>query len=214
MGHRHRIFGAMLVAGVLVSTSACASSGYVYGRPGPSQQGVDARAYRNGYDAGRVEGMNDVRQGRRYQIDRNRLYRSADRGYDGYGNRGYYQRAFREGYQAGYNDGYQRSRPGGPGYGNGPVYGRPGYGAPGYGGPGAGGGFTRSPAAGNGYRDGLAQGRDDARDRDRYDPVRASRYRQGDRGYNNRYGSRDDYKREYRSAFQQGYEQGYYNGRR
>jgi hypothetical protein len=71
-----------------------------------------------------------------------------------------------------------------------------------------------SPAAEVGFRDGLAQGRDDAGDRRRFDPVRASRYRSGDHDYNNRYGSRDDYRREYRAAFQQGYEQGYRGVRR
>jgi hypothetical protein len=65
-----------------------------------------------------------------------------------------------------------------------------------------------------GYRDGYEQGRSDARDRDRYDPVRASRYRSGDHEYNSRYGSREDYKREYRAAFQLGYDQGYRESRR
>ncbi|OLC78801.1 MAG: hypothetical protein AUH72_15365 [Acidobacteria bacterium 13_1_40CM_4_65_8] len=66
-----------------------------------------------------------------------------------------------------------------------------------------------SPAGQNGYRDGLGAGRDDARSRRAFDPVRAKRYREGDNDYDNRYGSRDEYKREYRSAFQQGYRDGY-----
>src|SRR5437773_2143876 len=66
-----------------------------------------------------------------------------------------------------------------------------------------------SPAAQNGYRDGLEAGRKDARDRERFDPVRAKRYRDGDHDYDNRYGSRDVYKREYRAAFEQGYREGY-----
>ena len=61
----------------------------------------------------------------------------------------------------------------------------------------------------NGYRDGLEKGREDARDRDSYDPVRHSWYRNGDRGYNSRYGSRDTYKLTYRDGFESGYEQGY-----
>ena len=69
-----------------------------------------------------------------------------------------------------------------------------------------------SVAARNGYRDGIEAGRDDARHRDRFDPVRARRYRDGDHDYDRRYGPRDDYKRDYRSAFEQGYREGY--GRR
>jgi hypothetical protein len=66
-----------------------------------------------------------------------------------------------------------------------------------------------SVAARNGYRDGIEAGRDDARHRDRFDPVRARRYREGDHDYDRRYGPRDDYKRDYRVAFERGYEQGY-----
>jgi hypothetical protein len=69
-----------------------------------------------------------------------------------------------------------------------------------------------SPAAANGYRDGFDQGREDRRDRKRFDPVRAPRYRAGDHDYDRRYGSRDAYKRDYRAAFMQGYEQGYRAG--
>ena len=61
----------------------------------------------------------------------------------------------------------------------------------------------------NGYRDGVAKGREDAGDRDSYDPVRHSWYRSGERGYNSRYGTRDAYKLTYRDGFESGYEQGY-----
>lgn len=60
-----------------------------------------------------------------------------------------------------------------------------------------------------GDRDGYEKGREDARDNDSYDPVRHSWYRSGDRGYNNRYGTRDDYKLVYREGFEAGYERGY-----
>ena len=70
-----------------------------------------------------------------------------------------------------------------------------------------------SAAARTGYRDGFDAGRDDARHRDRFDPVRARRYRDGDHDYDRRYGSRDDYKREYRSSFERGYRDGYGRGR-
>jgi hypothetical protein len=50
---------------------------------------------------------------------------------------------------------------------------------------------SSSPAAQVGYRDGLDVGRNDANDRESYDPRRSKSYREGDRDYNNRYGSRD-----------------------
>jgi len=64
-------------------------------------------------------------------------------------------------------------------------------------------------AAQVGYRDGVYAGRSDARDRARFDPVRAKRYREGDHDYNGRYGDRETYKREYRASFEQGYREGY-----
>jgi hypothetical protein len=64
----------------------------------------------------------------------------------------------------------------------------------------------------NGYRDGIDAGRDDARHRERFDPVRSRRYRDGDHDYDRRFGPRDEYKREYRAAFERGYREGY--GRR
>ena len=63
----------------------------------------------------------------------------------------------------------------------------------------------------NGYRDGLEKGREDARDRDSFDPVRHSWYRSGNRGYNSRYGTKDQYKLVYRDGFEAGYAQGYRN---
>src|SRR5688572_23890051 len=66
-----------------------------------------------------------------------------------------------------------------------------------------------SAAYDNGFRDGLEKGREDARDNDSFDPVRHSRYRSGDRGYNSRYGTREQYKLTYRDGFESGYAQGY-----
>jgi len=66
-----------------------------------------------------------------------------------------------------------------------------------------------SVAYDNGYRDGLEKGREDAGDRDSYDPVRHNWYRNGDRGYNSRYGTRDQYKLVYRDGFEAGYDQAY-----
>ena len=66
-----------------------------------------------------------------------------------------------------------------------------------------------SVAYDNGYRDGLNKGREDARDRDSFDPVRHKEYRNADRGYNSRYGSKDQYKFAYRDGFDAGYRQAY-----
>ena len=189
----NRIMPAVLAATVLVAAPACASRGALYRYPGNNRT-VDDRAYRDGYQEGREEGEQDARRGRDFDYRRHDEYRDARR------------QEYRQGFVAGYDEGYRR-------------YARGGYGAPNNRYPGTADrypsyGAYGSPATQNGFRDGYAQGRDDARDGDRFDPVRASRYRSGDHDYNSRYGSRDAYKREYRAAFQQGYEQGYREIRR
>jgi hypothetical protein len=68
---------------------------------------------------------------------------------------------------------------------------------------------VNSAAYENGYRDGVEKGHDDAKDRDSFDPVRHSRYRTADRGYNSRDGSKNDYKLVYRDGFEAGYRDGY-----
>jgi len=67
----------------------------------------------------------------------------------------------------------------------------------------------QEPAYARGYSDGYRDGRADGRRRDRYDPADSRRYRDGDRGYADSYGSRDAYKDNYRAGFRQGYEAGY-----
>lgn len=212
MSNRERLLPTLFVMTLLAVAPACASQGGIFDRyPAPAQR-IEGRAYRNGYDAGRLEGQEDARRGRRFDYNKSRTYRSASRGYDrGYGNREDYRRAFRQGFAAGYDDGYRR-------FARDDRYGRPDIDRRGpdrRNGPGGrGGAVSRSAATDAGNRDGYEQGRADARSGDRYDPVRAKRYREGDRGYNSRYGSRDDYKRDYRNAFQQGYDRGYREVRR
>jgi hypothetical protein len=70
-------------------------------------------------------------------------------------------------------------------------------------------GVNNSVSYDNGYRDGLEKGREDANRNNSYDPVRHSWYRSADRGYNNRYGTKDAYKLTYRDGFEAGYEQSY-----
>ncbi|MGE3707352.1 MAG: hypothetical protein AB7I13_18930 [Vicinamibacterales bacterium] len=208
MRTRHRTLPTLLlVAAVMTATPACAAQyGSYRGASGPRWGG--AQAYDVGYREGFEHGRDDGRQGRPFDYSRHGDYRSADLGYRG-GSRSAYRQDFRQGFVTGYNDAYRqfgRSRPGRDGriYRDGPPYGRPGGGY----------GRLQTRAADQGYRDGYAQGRDDARDGDRYDPIRAKRYREGDHDYDRRDGSRDDYKREYRAAFEQGYAQGYREARR
>ncbi len=193
----HRLFSAGLLAAAVLGSSACAFGSTYYRYPVAAPR-VDERAYTRGYDEGRVRGESDARRNRSFDYSRHGEYRSADAGYRGYGDRNEYRSLFRQGFVTGYNDGYRRFARGSYGY---PA---PGYSSGRYG----------SPASQNGYRDGFEQGRDDARDGGRFDPVRSIRYRSADRDYNNRYGSREEYRREYRAAFQTGYEQGYRGFRR
>jgi hypothetical protein len=69
--------------------------------------------------------------------------------------------------------------------------------------------YLNSPAFQTGYRDGMTKGREDAEDRDRFDPTRHSWYRSAKRGYENRYGGRADYQALYRQGFEAGYADGY-----
>lgn len=198
-------FLPVLLAGVVLSAApACASRDY-YRYPYPNgSRAVDDRAYRTGFDEGRRAGEEDARRGHNIDYNRHDEYRDADRGYRGDISRAEYRDVFRRGFVDGYREGYNRYARNGYPLPNPEVNGRavPRYGT--YG----------SPAAQNGFRDGYDQGRSDARGGDRYDPIRASRYRSGDHDYDNRYGSKDEYKREYRAAFERGYEQGYREIRR
>ena len=193
----------LLAVGVCVGTPACADQLYGYGG-GRSGRDLERRGYDTGYREGLNEGQNDARRGRDFSYTRHDEYRDADQGYRrSEGDREFYRRSYRQGFQTGYTEAYNRYARGG--------YGRDQRGSypnayPNY--PQTRGGYV-SPARQNGYRDGVEAGRNDARSRDRFDPVRAKRYRDGDHDYDNRYGSRDDYKREYRAAFEQGYREGY-----
>ena len=208
----------VFVALTAVASSACATHYGAHRYPPPPSDRVyrvDARAFDIGYRSGYDDGIRDARRRRPVDYARHGDYRRADRGYGGYGHPDVYRRAFRDGFISGYHDGYRH-------YARGGRHDRGDGGHRGYDYPAPPrhdgrnrdpdirwGRDVRSPAADNGYRDGYAQGRDDARDGDRFDPVRASRYRSGDPGYDRRYGPRDDYKRDYRAAFQDGYAQGY-----
>jgi hypothetical protein len=202
----------LLAGGVAFASPACAAQiyGSGYPRDGAYGRDLERRAYDNGFREGVEEGQNDARRNRDFSPQRHSEYRDADQGYHrDYGDREYYRRSYRQGFEAGYRESYSRNA----------RYGRdervvipPVVIAPGYPPANRSYGSYGAIAQQNGYRDGLEAGRKDARDRERFDPVRAKRYREGDHDYDDRYGSRDQYKREYRSAFEQGYRDGY--GRR
>jgi hypothetical protein len=211
----HRSLTAILILAAVMTTTACAAQTYRYPGAGPNggyNRELERRGYDYGYRDGQRAGERDARSGRPFSFNRHDEWRDADDGYGrGYGGRELYRRSFRNGFESGYTDAYNR-------YGN---YGRAPRGGsyPTY--PTYPNGNDRavprgslSPAAQNGFRDGVEAGGDDARGRHAFDPVRAKRYREGDHDFDNRYGSREEYKREYRAAFQQGYEEGYRAQRR
>ena len=204
----------LLVAGL--AAAAPAEAQVRRGQPGYGAYDSGRVAYDQGYREGLQYGSRDARENRNFDYDRHRAYKDADRGYDRrYGARGQYRQAFRQGFAEGYRDGYGRYGRGRAVPRNDPYYGRypdsrryPDYGrSPSY--PGSGRYGYASPAYDKGFEDGYKKGREDGEDRDRFDPGRHKWYREGDRGYNSRYGSREQWKREYRDAFRRGYEQGY-----
>jgi hypothetical protein len=226
MSKTHRYLPALLLAvGVGMTAPACAAQVYGSGYPrgGGYGRDLDRRAYDNGFREGVEEGQNDARHNRDFSPQRHDEYRDADQGYHrDDGDREYYRRSYRQGFEAGYRESYNRNAR----YGRDDRDDRDGrYGgderviippvviAPGYPTANRGYGSYGAIAQQNGYRDGVEAGRDDARDRARFEPVRAKRYREGDHDYNDRYGSRDEYKRDYRAAFEQGYRDGYERGR-
>ncbi len=177
-------------------------------------------AYDNGYREGVKEGEKDARSRNVYDFRDERAWQRADKGYHrSFGDEWRYQQSFRGGFEAGYSDGYRRYGGnygyGGGGYGGGYGTRVPGGTYPntrgdyGYGYPRSGYGYGSNPAYSNGVNDGYQKGREDARDRDSFDPRRHKWYRSGDHNYRNEYGPRREYENLYRQGFQQGYERGY-----
>ena len=191
----------------------------------PQVSYYDARrtAYDEGYRQGVKEGEKDGRKGERFSYQDEREYQRADRGYHrSFGDRERYRQIFRDGYAGGYSEAFRRysrvSRNDGysPGYPARGPYGQQGpYPQRGVYGPNVyrGQNGLNSIAFDNGARDGYEKGQEDVRKRRNFDPLRHSWYRSGDRHYEGRYGSREQYKDVYRRGFQQGYEQGYREGR-
>jgi len=147
-------------------------------------------AFNRGVREGVREGEEDARRGRASDVRRSDAWRDADRGYDrNDGPRGQYRQEFRRGFEQGYREGYERARNTG--------FRRNG------------GGRFNNPAEARGYSDGFEKGNEDRRDRDRFDPTRHKDYRKADKGYEDRYGSKERYRDEYREGFRRGYEDGF-----
>ena len=154
------------IAILSIASSACATrSAYSRRYPAPVAS-VDQRAYTRGYDEGRSAGTSDGRRNRRFDYSHNSEYRDADDGYRGYGDQNAYRTMYREGFVAGYNDGYRR-------YAR--TSGDWAYPSPG--------GRCVSPASQNGYRDGYEEAATTPGIMRSHDPIRDSRYRSGDHGY-------------------------------
>lgn len=196
-----KLLGASLTALAVVAFAAA---------PVEAQWGDPRGGHDEGYRDGARAGGDDARDGRAFEYQRHRDYREADRGYRSRdGRRDDYKQQYRAGFIAGYRDGYYSG--GGRGAGRGAPTGRPpsSYGSrPGY---------PRAPvvdiAHSRGFDEGYRKGIEDARDRDRPDPWRHSRYRNADQGYRREYGPRSVYQQAYRAAFERGYDQGYRDGR-
>jgi hypothetical protein len=219
--HKRSLVPAVLVLGLAAAAPADAqlsgSPSWTYAEEA-RQPYIESRrvAYDNGYREGIKEGERDARGREAFHYQDERTWQRGDKGYHrSYGDRGRYEQSFRTGYVAGYGDGYRRYS---PSYGGrpGPVYpntrGDYGYGYPGQGGyayPRGGYGYASSPAFANGARDGYEKGREDARDRDPYDPRRHKWYREGDHDYRSSYGPRQRYEDVYRQGFREGYDRGY-----
>lgn len=192
-----RLFLAPALGALALATATPAFA--QYGRPDNRRPSygyspyAEARriAYDNGFREGVEEGIKDARSRDRFYFQDEGDFKHADKGYNrSLGDRDRYREAFRSGFADGYADGYRRYSRGSDNrrWDDRDIW--------------------RNPYE-IGARDGYEKGREDARDRDRYDPRAQKWYREGDREYDSRYGSRDRYKDEYRRGFVTGYDRGY-----
>ena len=198
------------------------------------------QAYDNGYRDGLKRGEEAVRDRKAFNVEIERDYRSADRGYNrSLGDRNLYHDNYRGGFSQGYRDAYSRyggnangrwdngngngpwnngngtgpwNNGNGNGNGNGPWdnRGRNGRDARGWGN----GTGTAYGAYQNGASDGYQKGLDDVQDRKSPDVTRQKWYRSGDHDYKSTYGSKDAYRVEYRRGFEEGYNRAYRDARR
>lgn len=165
-----------------------------------AQSRAAQQQFDNGLRDGLRAGQTDARRGDRFGFNDEREWQRGSA-------------PFRQGFEAGYRRGYVGDRGsggyGGGGYGgNGGNGGYGGYGRGGYG-NGRSGAIYANPAVAAGFNDGYEQGLEDARDGDRFDPIRAKDYRKADHGYDKRFGTKAQWQVAYRDGFRSGYERGY-----
>jgi hypothetical protein len=198
---RRPLIGAGLVAALIAPVTLSAQQWIDRGPTLAAAQFGSRGAYDRGFIEGRREGEKDARNRRPFDVRRHDAYRDGDRGYNrGYGDRNRYREDFRRGFEEGYRSSFERIR-------GGAVSRDRGYRGDRRGG-------LNEPAYARGYADGFDKGREDFRDRDRYDPLRHGDYRDGDNGYDRDYGPKEAYKQYYREGFRSGYEDGYRGGNR
>ena len=187
-----RLLIAPLAGALMLSSVSCAYAQWGAPSYGAGSYGdLRREAYDNGYREGLEDGGRDGRQGDRFEYRDERDFQRGDYGYRrSFGDRERYRQLFREGFVDGYASGYRRQ-------------------SRGYGGYQGGGRDVYLTAVELGARDGYEKGLEDARDGDRFDGRRHKWYREGDRHYESRFGSRERYKDEYRRGFLAGYERGY-----
>jgi hypothetical protein len=203
---RAHLLGATIAGLVAVAFSAVPAEAQRRGAWGTD-------AYDSGYRDGARAGGDDARDGRRFEYQRHRDYRSANGYSRGNGQRNDYADRYRAGFVAGYRDGYYSGGgrgPGSVGRGQAPWYGS----TPGARRPSGYPGVADDIGYSNGFEEGYRSGLDDGRDRDGYDPRRHGRYRAADQGYRREYGPRGLYEASYRRGFERGYDQGYNEGER
>jgi hypothetical protein len=200
---------AAAVFALVVPAAASAQRGD-WAPPG-SKRFVETPAYRAGLERGFRIGEDDARRNRPFDLAAKSDYRSGDAGYRReFGDRNRYRVEFRFGFETGYRRGFDRYRSGFEGRGGW----RPGAGGPPPWAVARGrGGYQRTDYAFRlGFTDGYEAGLRRGRDRRQFDPIGEGRYRDGDRGYERNYGSRDFYRLRYREAFREGYQHGYEDG--
>ena len=182
---RALILGAALLTSGATFASAQAIVPVQWGW-GQHRDDDDRQAFRDGFQRGRW----DAEHRRRSDWDDNCRYREDDD-----------RRAYRAGYERGYrevNVGY------GGGYygGDGDHDADDGYGRGNR-------GYGFNAARQYGYQDGLNDGIGDRNNGHSFRPGHDSNYKHADRGYDPRFGNKNDYKAYYRQAYEQGYQQGY-----
>ena len=199
-----RTIKALVFAVAAVAGSTAVPADAQYSRRPAYDDNWQREAHDYGYQAGLNAGRDDARRGWKADHGRHDAYRRANLGFRIGGlSINLYQTSFRRGFGDGYSRGFAEFtvNVGNNGYGQ-RYYPPNDYRDNRY-------GRRQDYAFQRGFEDGYRRGRDDGRDGDRYDVYRHRDYRNGDDGYNRRFGPRDFYRDSYREGFRAGYDRGY-----